>query len=326
MRERTGEKGRTPGASRPAPRTVLRAWATRHARALVFTLGEMARAPFASGLTAAVIAVALVLPAGLYLLVDNTAQLGKGLDGIAQVSLFLKTTVDDDAARRLAARLRTHAGIAHVEVITHEAALAEYRRLSGLSDVQGLFGGQNPLPAVLVLRTTAAGAGRTEVDHLVREMSALPEVTTAQTDFAWLKRLNAIVDLARRLLGVVSAVLGLGVLLVVANSVRVAVQGRRGEIEVARLCGATDAFIRRPFLYAGLLYGVLGSLLAMLVLGVAVAWLHGPLTRLAGLYTGGFSPRLPGLTGLLALLAAGGGLGLAGAWAAVTRQLAVMEP
>jgi cell division transport system permease protein len=326
MSERATERSRPSGASRQAPRAALHNWLGQHARALVFTLGEVARAPFGSALTAAVIALALALPGGLYVVVDNAAQLGTGLDDIAQISLFLKATVNDDSARRLADRLRAHAGIASVRLISREEALAEFRRLSGLGDVQGLFGGENPLPAVLVLRTTAARADDADVHRLVREMEALPEVDTTQSDLDWLKRLGAVLSLARRLLDVLSVVLGTGVLLVVASTMRVALQGRRGEIEVARLCGATDAFIRRPFLYAGAVYGLFGSLLAIMVLGGTLAWLHGPLARLAQLYTNGFRLEIPGAWEVLTFVAVGVALGLGGAWAAVTRQLHSMEP
>jgi len=302
----------------------LRIWLGRHLQALLFSVGEMWRAPAATALTVSVIAVALAVPAGMQIAVDNLGRLGGGLDRTLQVSLFLQPALDDADATALAGRLRERAGVAQVEVISREQALAEFVRLTGLGDVQALFGDTSPLPAVLVV--TPRDAGGAEAAALLAELEALVEVEAVQSDLQWSQRLEGWLELARRALVAFAALLGAGVLLVIGNTVRVAAQGRREEIAVARLCGATDSFIRRPFLYAGLLYGVLGAGLSCLLVGAAMLWLGGAVSQLSSLYMQRFSLVTPGVEEVVLFTCIGGALGLAGAWMAVRRLLAALEP
>ena len=324
----------SPGAVRDQPGKALRmrapgafrVWVGRHLRALLFSMGEMWRAGTATALTVAVIGVALALPAALHVAVQNASRLGGDLDEALQVSLFLQPQIDDRAAAAVAERLRQRPGVAAVEVIGRAQALAEYVQLSGLSEMESLFGASNPLPAVLVVTPRVGGLSAESLSGLTEELSALPEVEAVESDLRWSRRLAGWTALVQRLLFVIAVLLGGGVLLVIGNTVRVAALGRREEIAVARLCGATDSFIRRPFLYAGLLYGLIGAALAAVIVFVTLAWLSGPVRELSELYLGGFMLRAPGYDEVVVLLLAGCLLGTAGAWFAVGRMLSSLEP
>ncbi len=316
----------TPGEARPR-RTPgsFGIWLGRHFQALLFTIGEMWRARLATLLTVSVIGIALALPSGLYIAVDNIARIGGMPADAVELSLFLRDGVDEQAAESIAGEIRNRPGIAAVTLIPPAQALDEYARQTGLGDVTGLFGGENPLPSVLVVTPARTLRSPQQIAELAEALGTLNEVESVQSDMQWMQRLAAWMALVRRLLLVIALLLGGGVLLVIGNTVRVAAQGRREEIAVARLCGATDSFIRRPFLYAGLLYGLLGAATAGLIVSAALAWLEGPVRELSSLYVGDFALRAPGGEEALLLLLLGATLGLLGAWVAVARMLATLD-
>ncbi len=286
----------------------------------------MARAPLATLMTCAVLGIALALPGGLYLLLDNVNRGTDQWDTGGQISVFLRTSESDAEAAALAARLSKWDEIARVSVITRAEALAEYRRMSGFAEVLDAFEESNPLPAVLTVEPMPAVQDPTTMETLTVKISDLPQVDFARFDLQWLKRLEAIVEIVRRGVYLLAALLALGVLLIVGNTIRLGIENRREEIEIASLFGATNAFIRRPFLYGGLLYGLFGSAIAWCILAVGFALLKPAVGRLVSLY--GSSFELVGLEGtrILALAAAGAGLGLLGAWAALGRHLRSAAP
>jgi cell division transport system permease protein len=271
----------------------LRAWLIRHLQTFFYTLGLLARAPLASFLTAAVIGVALALPAGLYVVLDNVRDATRGWDGSTRISLFLKLEIDDGQAREMADRIEKWPDVAEVRVIGRAQALEEFRALSGFADVMEAFSNDNPLPAVLVVEPRGEGGDPAGVEALVERLANLSQVDVAQFDLAWLKRLFAILRIVERGVLVLAALLAAGVLLVVGNTMRLGIENRRQEIEIAKLFGATDAFIRRPFLYSGLLYGAMGGLIAWLLVWVGFLLLGEPVQRLTELYSGDY--RLQGL-------------------------------
>jgi len=306
-------------------RRRLVSWGTRHVQVFLSALGELSRAPLATLMTVLMVGIALALPAGLYLVVANARAVTAGWDRSTQMSVFLKPEVDD---RRAAALAETVAGWPEVEsvrLVTRAEALAEYRAASGLSDIlEGLDA--NPLPAVLLVRPRATGEPPGRPARLTEALAALPEADFAQLDLQWVRRLHAIMGLADRAASVLAGGLALGVLLVVANTTRLAIQGRRGEIEIVKLFGATDGFVRRPFLYTGLWYGLLGALSAWILLAVSGVALEEPVARLAELYASQYRLRGLGVVDSLVLVGTGAGLGLLGAWAAVSRHLRAIEP
>ena len=304
----------------------LRPWLTRHLQTFFYTLGLLSRAPLASFLTAAVIGMALALPAGLYVLLDNVRDATRGWDGSNAISLFLQLKISDDKAEAIAGNVRDWPEVAGTQVISRAQALEEFRQLSGFADVMEAFSNDNPLPAVIVVEPAVDAGDGVAMDKLLGRLAGLPEADFAQFDLAWLKRLYAILRIVERGVLVLALLLAGGVLLVVGNTMRLGVENRRQEIEIAKLFGATDAFIRRPFLYSGLLYGALGGVIAWLLVWACFLLLGEPVQRLTALYSGGY--RLQGLAtwASVVLVAGGAMLGLLGSWLSVGRLLPSIEP
>ncbi|MFZ5757078.1 MAG: permease-like cell division protein FtsX [Pseudomonadota bacterium] len=287
-----------------------------HRLSALDALGRLRRAPAGSFLTALVLAVALSLPAALYLALDNLRALAGNVQGQAQISLFLKMDVAESAQRALAKRIGARADVGAVQVITREQALAEFRSQSGYADALDALEG-NPLPGVIVVQPATVEAAPALQKVLAQEAG----VDSAQLDSAWLQKLGAMLEIGERLAQALALAFALAVLLVVVNTIRLAIESRRDEVLVARLVGATDAFVRRPFLYTGLWFGLAGGLLALLLMAALVLWLSGPVDRLAGLYGSAFSLAGLGWRESLALPLGGALLGVAGAWLAVGRHL-----
>ncbi|MEJ2565377.1 MAG: permease-like cell division protein FtsX [Gammaproteobacteria bacterium] len=320
-----------PAAPALAPRGAqpwlgLENYLIHHLRAFLASLGSLLRTPFASFMTAVVIGVALALPSGFHALLRSVQSLASGWEGdVAQVSLFLKPEIKDDAARNLAWRLRSMDDVAGVRYISPQQAVDEFQRSSGLSDALAYLD-ENPLPAVLVVKP-AEGFAQPEVVHdLVERLQALPEVESTQLDWAWLKRLRALVALADRAMTLVGAVLAVAVLFIVGNTIRLAIENRREEIVITKLVGATDAFIRRPFIYGGIWYGLAGGLIALFIVDGVIWGMSGPVARLAALYKSDFHLGIIGATETVVILLAGSVLGWLGAWLAVGRHLRHIEP
>ncbi|MGE0385317.1 MAG: permease-like cell division protein FtsX [Gammaproteobacteria bacterium] len=297
----------------------LRAWFAEHARACVGTVGEFARAPLSTLLTVAVLAIALALPAAALKVIDNLGAATRTLDTQARITLYLREDVDETAAGSMAALLRDRPGVEAATVISRAQGAADFRRWSGYGEALDLLE-ENPLP-VAVLITAARGTDAAAMDALFAHVRGLAEVEMAQMDRQWVERLQALTRAARRAVAIVAALLGAAVLLVVGNTIRLGISGRTEEIEIARLFGATDAFVRRPFLYHGLLLGVTAAVLAAITVAGALAALTGPVTELAVSYGSPFRLVGMGAADTAALMLAGGLLGLAGSWLAVGRHL-----
>ncbi len=302
----------------------------QHLQVFFYSLGQMSRNPLSTLMTAAVIGIALALPAALHVALQNARDIGAIWDGGTQISLFLKPEISDEQALQLAEQVRAIPGIASVDTITHAEALAEFRQLSGFGAALNMLD-ENPLPAVLLVRPALdkpdgmmIAPGMTQ--DLMDRLRAMGEVEVAEFDMQWLKRLYAIMALAQRGILILGALLGLAVLLIVGNTIRLMIQSRRDEIEIVKLIGATDAFIQRPFLYSGVWYGLLGALIAGLLVSLSLWLLQKPVHELAALYNSKF--ELAGLDMQTALLLMGIGifLGLFGSLLAVKRHLAAIEP
>lgn len=326
-RESVKRRARPRARRRTAPRLVElpQVWLNHHVQCAVATLGRLLRSPWATGMTVAVIAVALALPAGLFVLTDNLRQLVGGWDEAAAVSVFLRPGLSDETARRVAAELRGWPELARVELIGAAEALQEFREQAGFGEALAQLK-ENPLPAVLAL-FPRQGHGTLEQVRLVEErLEEIPEADFVRVDTQWLMRFQAILDLIQAAVLLLAGLLGLGVLLIVGNTIRLEIQNRSGEIEIMELVGATAAFIRRPFLYAGVWYGLLGGVVAWLLVTIAVVALQGPVSRLATLYRSEFPLSGIGFLTLLGMLGASMLLGLVGSWIAVNRHLREVEP
>lgn len=297
----------------------------RRAQVLISVVGQLWRAPIATLLTVAVIGISLAFPAGLYLAVQNAQQLAGRWDKSSDISLFLKPNVGEHDARALATGIQKTPGVARVEVISREAALAEFKRYSGFGDALDQLD-TNPLPVVLIVRPHDDARDAASLNALVKRLENDARIDAAQLDLEWVQRLEALLAIAQRLVLILASLLAVAIVLIVGNTIRLAVLNRRDEIEVTKLIGATPRFIRRPFLYSGMIQGALGGAMAWLLVALALAFLDRPLSHLGGLY--GYAVVVEGL-GLRAgagLLLAGAGLGWLGSRLAVGRHLREIEP
>jgi cell division transport system permease protein len=297
----------------------------RHAQTMIYALGQLSIRPFSTLMTVAVIGIALAMPAGLHVLLKNVQTVLAGWDSAAQVSLFLKKNTKERSALNLADRLRQRPGIAAVDYISAEQAMAEFRKLSGFGDALKALD-ENPLPPVLVVHPEVKQQSPAQLQTLVEELRKNVDVDLAQLDMQWVKRLYGLMDIGRRGVWVLAGMLALAVLLVVGNTIRLAIQNRRDEIVITKLIGGTDAFIRRPFLYTGFWYGVLGGVIGFILVELALWVLAGPVNNLAGLYNSNFHLNGADFVTAGSLLLGGLLLGLSGSWLAVGRHLRAIEP
>jgi len=297
---------------------------SRHAQALLSALGRLIRQPLGTVLTIFVIAIALALPSTLWLLVKNARIAAGDVTDSIELSVFFKTDVPLAKAEQLAEAARQRPGVEEAILISADEALEEFRQYSGFGAALDALQG-NPLPHVITLRPDVAYANPQGVESLKRYLSAWPEVETVQFDGEWVRRLTAILDLLRNVFAVFAIVLGVGVLAVVGNAIRLEIRARRSEIEVTKLVGGTNAFVRRPFLYEGVIFGLLGGAAAVGIVSLAVASLIEPVGRLASLYGGRYA--LVGIEPLEALVLISGGtlLGVLGAWLGAARLIARIE-
>lgn len=303
----------------------MNAWFARHLQTLIGSLGRLSQQPIATALTVLVMGIALALPACLNVLVRNAQAAGGSWDRALDVSVYLKSSIDASAAMRLADKLRQRSDVKAVQLIKAEDALKEFREHSGFGEALAALS-DNPLPNTLVVTPAEVGASSATLAALRDELGTLAEVDTVQLDTDWVQRYLAMLDTVRRLVVMVAVLLALGVVVIVGNTIRLDIQNRRDEIEVTKLVGGSDAFVRRPFLYCGVWYGLGGGLLAWLVVVVAVALLAGPVQRIAGLYGSNFALTGLGVLGGLELLLIGVILGWLGSFAAATRHLRIIEP
>lgn len=302
------------------------AYFNRHAQVLVGSLGRVVQQPFATLMTMGVIAVALALPLFLSLLLQNARIASGNLNEAYDLSVYMDKKAGSGRAQSLAKQLRLRSDVAAVRIISAEQALADFRSDSGFGKALDALGGENPLPDTLVVTPSLSASTPKGTESLKKAIAEMNEVQTVQIDTDWIKRLHALLDLLRRVVILAGVLLGVGIVLIVSNTIRLDILNRRAEIEVMKLVGASDAFARRPFLYSGVWYGLGGGVLALLLVGIASALLARPVAQLAFLYHSDF--RLEGLK----MIACAGVLGLAvtlswvGSWLAATRHIRAIEP
>ncbi len=305
--------------------SAVSSYGTRHLQALFGAAGRLVRAPLATLLTLIVIGVALALPAGLALVVGNLRAATGDLATAVDFTVHFKLGTPIERVQQIAASARQRPGVALVTVVTADQALDEFKQASGFGDALAALE-DNPLPHHLTVRPAQDASGPAEVESLRRYFAAFPEVEIVQLDLDWVRRLHSLLDLLRRSLWVIVAVLGLGVLAVIGNTIRLEIQQRRAEIEVTKLVGGSNAFVRRPFLYTGIFYGLGGALLAAAIVAGGMAYLDQAVRDLSAQYGGGFRMTGLGPHGLGILAAAGAVLGWFGALISTGRHLRRIEP
>jgi len=288
------------------------------------SLQEILHQPLASLLTIAVIGIALALPAALSLLVQNGRSVAGSMEDVRDFSVYLQPGMSMDQAEDLAKNLRMRALIAEVRIISAEDALVDFREASGFENAVGALD-NNPLPHTLVVRPKITAEAHT-LDTLAGELRDNPVVDQVRLDTEWVKRLNAILELFKRSVWIAGVLLIAAVVIVVGNTIRLDIQSRRDEIEVYKLLGASNGFVRRPFLYVGIWYGLIGGCFGLVLLVVSALILAGPIEKLTGLYGGNFVLHGLNIVTMGSVLAGGILAGWGGAWSAVSRHISAIQP
>ena len=311
---------------RPDFITLLRSYFIRHIQVFFYSLGQLSRAPISTLMTCMVIGIALALPAGLYTLLKNAQQLSGGWESTAQVSVFLKKKVRAEQALKLKADIQRWPDVTSVHYISREQALKEFQALSGFGDALKALKA-NPLPSVLVVKPKLSSSKNEQAtQNLLNKLRNLRQTDKAQLDMKWVRRLYAIMNIVERGVLILGLLLALAVLLVVGNTIRLAIQNRRKEIVVMKLIGGTDAFIRRPFLYTGFWYGLFGGIIAWLLVSFTMLSISNPIEKLTTLYQNQFELNHMSFLTTLTLIMLSIFLGLVGSWFAVGRHLRDIEP
>ncbi len=324
--ERAGgvrSKPEQPRDDEPDFKTLFHAWLESHRASMVDSVGRLVKQPIGSFFTCLVMAVALSLPMGLALLLDNVERLGGSWQRAAQISLFMQLNVDVEQGSALREEILTMPDVSEASWISREQALEEFQQLSGLGEALRELP-ENPLPGVILV--TPSEIDRDNLEALRQRLAELPGVEQAQLDLLWVERLTAILKLGDRFVFGLTLLLIATLLLVIGNTIRLHIENRRTEIEVVKLVGGTDGYVRRPFLYMGALYGLGAGLIAWLLLAYGLGWLNEAVVGLAGLYGSDFGlagvPVEDGLSLVLGALL----LGYIGAWLAVARHLSELAP
>jgi cell division transport system permease protein len=324
--ERVGGSSRRPEqpkSDEPDFKTLFQAWLESHRASLVDSLGRLFGQPIGSFFTCLVMAVALSLPMGLALLLDNVERLGGSWQRAAQISLFMNLKVTSSQGEALREQILALPDVAEAQWIDRDQALEEFQQLSGLGEALRELP-ENPLPGVVLV--TPHEVDRDKLESLRAQLAGLPGVELAQLDLLWVERLTAILKLGDRFVFGLSLLLIATLLLVIGNTIRLHIENRRTEIEVVKLVGGTDGYVRRPFLYMGAIYGLGAGLIAWALLAFGLDWLNEAVVGLAGLYGSDFGlggvPVEDGLSLVLGALL----LGYIGAWLAVARHLRELAP
>ncbi len=299
---------------------LIIAYLTSHLRAALTSLGNLWRAPWATMMTLIVIAIAFVLPSALFVLLQNVKALSHNIAAESQISLYLNLNTTPTQVQTLLSKLRQQNNIADVKYISPDQGLAQLKNQLNISDALNALK-TNPLPGVIVIQPAANFTSPAALQTMVKNLQLDPTVSLAQLDMQWVNRLYALIDLGKHLVYALSCLLALGVFFIIGNTINLSMQRHRREIEVFKLVGATDAFVRRPFLYTGILLGFGGSLIAWLLVSILLWSLQGPVTRLADLYGSKFILHNLNLHDGFILILGAIVLGLCGAWLAINKHL-----
>jgi cell division transport system permease protein len=298
-------------------------WLSQHRIALALILGRFAQAPFSGLLAMIVFGVTLSLPLGLYTLIQNVKAVAGNVRLEPQITVFLSPGADAANTREVEARLKAINAIQQFRFVQRDQALQELLKNTGLTDVAaGLE--RNPLPDAFVIEPKSFNPG--ELENLRNDLAKLPKVDKVLLDTAWAERLNAMLRLGRDITLMLAILLGFALVVITSNTIRLQILSLREEIEISRLIGATDGFIRRPFLYHGILQGLGGGLAAWLIVSLGLHLLNVGIADLAKLYAAQFRLLPLGANNMLSVLLFSSLLGWLGAFLAVGRHLSRIEP
>ncbi len=303
----------------------LHAYRDHHAHALFSSLGRLVATPFTSIMTIAVLAISISLASGFYIMVINVQQLTANLEGSNQISLFLKDDVSNENAANLAGDIRQNPSVQAVKIITKEQALAEFKTYSGFGAAIDVLE-KNPLPIVLQVLPKNTLKDKQELENLFKTVEKFDEVDYAQVDMQWVERLQSMVEVAQCGTALFSFMIGLGVLFIIGNTIRLELHNRRDEVMISKLVGATNSFISRPFLYTGFWIGFISGVSAWFIVAILMLILRQPVEKLSGLYEGDLHLIFLSFTETLVLLLISSLLGVFSSWAVLLFQLRHTRP
>ena len=298
----------------------LNAYRDLHAHAFFSSLGRLVASPFTSIMTIAVLAIAISLASGFYILVVNLQQLTGNLETSSQISLFLRDDVSDVHAKKLADSIRQNADVQDVKLISRKQALAEFQTYSGFGAAINALE-KNPLPIVLQVLPKNTLENKQGLENLLKSFQQSPEVDIAQLDLQWVERLQSIMALARLFGNLLNVLLAGAVLFIIGNTIRLELHNRRDEVVIAKLVGATNSFIQRPFLYTGFWIGFISGVSAWFIVTALMLILRQPVEKVSGLYEGDFHLLFLSFTDTLALIGISSALGILGSWVVLFCQL-----
>jgi len=307
----------------------MSAYLSRHLQVLFSTLGDMRRTPMATINTVLIIAITLLLPSLLYVGVKSAQSLSSNWEGRPQISIFLDKQLGTNTAKLIFEEIQLHPSIELAEFITPDQALAEFRVLSGDNaslEQELVFLGENPLPASIVVMPDRASIKPASLNALKDELSQFDGIDTVRLDLDWTDRFNAMLLVFSRVSILLSALLALALVLIVGNTIKLLIFNRRHEIEITKLVGGTDSFVRRPFLYYGAFFGLFGSLISLGLLLLAATLIQQPVAELAALYSSSALLHRVTTIDVLALVLIGTFIGwLAARWS-VAQHLRKIQP
>ena len=299
-------------------------WLGRHANTSIGAIGRLLRQPFASLMIILVIAVTLAMPAAINLVVKNARAVSGSWQNALDFAVYLKQDLSVSEAEGLGRLITQRADVDGVDVITAGEALSEFKELSGFGAALDQLP-DNPLPHTLVVRPSAGNTSES-LFLLQEEIGNLPETDFVQADTEWVQRFHAILDIVRQAIAIGATLLGVAIVVIIGNTIRLDIENRREEIEVTKLIGASNGFVRRPFLWTGFWYGLFGGLLALALVRYGLFMLEGPVARLAGLYQSNIVISSLGIEESAAIVGIGIFLGLFGSWLTTARHMRKIEP
>lgn len=297
----------------------------RHLQQAVGSLGDLWRTPFTSIMTVFVLGISLALPATLHLFVKNAKQVSEQWDSASQITLFLTLSTSDKSAQNLVKRIKLYKEVSDVHYISAKQALKEFKILSGFG--QSLeYLDKNPLPATVLVTPTKRASQADAANELLEKLKQEREVEQGKLDLEWLTRLEAMAQLIEDIVIGVALLLCMSVVLIVGNTIRLAILSQQDAIAIMKLVGATDSFIQRPFLYSGVWYGIFGGLLSWLAVSILAQYLTAAIGKLTDLYQSGFQLQVLSFNEALLLIVFAVFLGLAGSYISVRKHIRAIEP
>ena len=309
---------------KPATTNKLSAYFSHHIQSLLFSLSKIYAAPATTIMTVAVIGITLSLPGGFYLFLKNIDAMSGDFRSTTQITLYLQLNTEEKSARALQREIALIEQVANTEFISRHDALENFRQSSGFGNSIDTLS-SNPLPHTIIVEPNS-NVDTFAIKNLLNALRAMPEVEIAKLDTEWLDRLYTILEIAKRSVAIITILFAFAVLLIIGNTIRLDIQNRYQEIIVTKLIGATNAFIRRPFLYGGIWYGLFGGLTSWIIVEIGYLAISGPLGRLSLLYQTDIAFVTFSMHDFIILLSSSTLLGLSGSWIAVARHLNQIEP